>query len=119
MNKKVLIVDDDNDILEPLAILLQEEGYDVQTTSKGTQTFTKVESYKPDLILLDILMSGSDGRNICKKLKRTKATKHIPIVMMSAHPGSDKDSISCGADTFIAKPFEADDLLALLRNTLQ
>lgn len=112
---KILIVDDDIDILEPLQLLLEAEGYQVSTTTKGEQTYTKIRSFKPDLILLDVLMSGSDGRIICRKLKDTAETKKIPIIMMSAHPSAKNDSKGSGADAFISKPFEIDDLCNLVK----
>lgn len=115
MSKKILIVDDDNDILEPLSIILEEEGYLVQTTPKGEKTYKKVADFKPDIILLDMLMSGSDGRTICRRLKGDIQSKKIPIVMMSAHPGAYNDAKKCMADDFIAKPFETEELLTLLQ----
>lgn len=118
MNKKILVVDDDEDILEPLALLLEGHGYTVETIVKGEQTERKVASFKPDLVLLDILMSGSDGRAICKQLKAVKATKKIPVILMSAHPGASKDSIDAGADAFIAKPFETDELLKKITESI-
>jgi CheY-like chemotaxis protein len=114
MKKKILIIDDDYDILEPLSLILKNEGYIVETITKGQQTYTKVTEFKPDLILLDILMSGSDGRTICKKLKQTNATKHIPIILMSAHPGAENDAKVCGADDMIPKPFETEDLIKIV-----
>lgn len=112
---KILIVDDDIDILEPLQILLESEGYTIATTTKGEQTYTRIDSFKPDLILLDVLISGSDGRLICKKLKSTVNTKKIPVIMMSAHPSAKNDSGGSGADAFIAKPFEIEELIRLVR----
>ena len=117
--KKILIVDDDIDILEPLELLLESEGYVVDTTTKGDQTFTKVVSFAPDLILLDVLMSGSDGRMICKKLKSEAQTKKIKIVMMSAHPTAKADAKGSDADDFIAKPFEIDDLFKIVADCLK
>lgn len=117
-NKKILIVDDDKDILEPLELLLSSEGFKVDTTTKGEQTYSKVSEFKPDLILLDVLMSGSDGRTICKKLKADPKTKEITIVLMSAHPSAKADSKVCGADGFIAKPFDIDDLIKEITDCL-
>ena len=114
----ILIVDDDPDILEPLSLLMESEGFAVHTTTKAVQTYDKVEKFKPSLILLDILMSGEDGRTICRKLKDQKSTKHIPIIMMSAHPTAKADSQGCGADDFIAKPFDLDTLLAMIKKHL-
>jgi len=119
MANKILVVDDDIDILEAISLLLKSEGYAVETTTKGEQTYNKVAAFKPDLILLDILMSGSDGRAICKKLKLDDTTKSIQIVMMSAHPGADIDSLNSGADGYIAKPFETKDLLKIIKHHLK
>ena|SRR5260221_4819815 len=114
MSKKILIVDDDKDILEPLAIILESYGYVVQAITKGKLVSTRVTLFHPDIILLDILMSGSDGRTICKKLKSDKNTQNIRIIMMSAHPYADRDSKDAGADDFLAKPFETQELLGML-----
>ncbi len=114
MNKKVLIVDDDYSVLDAISLILDEAGYHVKTTTKGEQTYNMVREFKPDLILLDVLMSGNDGRHICKKLKTNEDSMHIPIIMISAHPSAEKSIKECGADDFIAKPFETVDLLELV-----
>lgn len=116
--QSILIVDDDMDILEPLELLLRSEGYRVDTTAKAAQTYEKVEKFRPSLILLDVLMSGEDGRTICRKLKAQKTTKHIPVVMMSAHPTAEQDSDGSGADDFIAKPFDLETLMRLIKKHL-
>ena len=118
MKHKVLVVDDDIDIVEPLSLILQSKGYDVETITKGQLVYAKIAAFKPDLLLLDILMSGSDGRDICKKLKHDKETRDLIIVMMSAHPSAEKDSYDACADAFIAKPFETENLLATLKEKL-
>jgi DNA-binding response OmpR family regulator len=115
MDKKILVVDDDQDILEPLSLLLEEEGYNVKLLSDGKETYKQVDMFKPNLILLDVLLSGADGRIICRKLKDNKATNPIPVIMMSANPNAEKNSESFGADKFIPKPFEADTLLRLIK----
>ena len=108
---KILVVDDDVDILSVMEILLSMKGFDVEVTSKGENTFPKIESFKPDLILLDVLISGHDGRVICKQLKSNKSTSHIPIIMFSAHPGAAATISDYGADDFIAKPFDVNNLI--------
>lgn len=117
--KKILIVDDDIDILEPISLLLEGVGYAVVSLSKGEKAYGKIGEVKPDLILLDILMSGSDGRKICRKLKDSTVTHNIPVVMMSAHPSAKRDSEQCGADDFIAKPFEADELIRVVKGNIK
>jgi DNA-binding response OmpR family regulator len=116
MKKKVLVIDDDYDILEPLSILLEIDNYEVETTPKGEETIHKVNDFKPDVILLDMLLSGSDGRQIARALKSNVKTKDIAIIMMSAHPSASEDAKLCGADDFIAKPFESEDLLTLVKS---
>jgi|SRR5579872_6261566 len=115
MDKKILVVDDDSDILEPMSVILKNEGYIVDVSSKGNETFYKIDKFKPDLIILDILMSGTDGRTICKKIKQDKRTKDIPVIMMSAHPGVERDSNESGADDFLEKPFDLEDLILTVK----
>jgi DNA-binding response OmpR family regulator len=109
--KKVLIIDDDPDILEAVEMILNSGGYEPIATMKGDETCQKVRDYKPDLIILDVLLSGNDGRKICKTLKHDERTKHIPIIMISAHPSASDTIIECGADSFIPKPFSVNRLL--------
>ncbi len=108
---KILIVDDDEGILDALSLILEEEGYDVEGTVKGQEVFTKVKKVQPHLILLDMLLSGNDGRHICKTLKTDNKTKTIPIIMISAHPNAKVSAFESGADDFLPKPFEREELL--------
>src|SRR5260370_40129443 len=105
MSEKILVVDDDENILDAISLVLTDAGYTVETSSKGDQTYKKVTSFKPDLILLDLLMSGNDGRQICETLKHNPESKKIPVVMISAHPTAKKGAMECGADDFLPKPF--------------
>jgi DNA-binding response OmpR family regulator len=108
---KILVVDDDTDILSVMEMLLSMKGFEVQVTSKGENTLPKTASFKPDLILLDVLISGHDGRVICKQLKSNKETSHIPVIMFSAHPGAAASIAEYGANDFIAKPFDVNNLM--------
>ncbi len=112
--KTILVVDDDPDILDAMQFMLEDAGYRVTTTEKGeyAENLRNMNSGLPDVIVLDVLLSGKDGRLICQKLKSQEETKHIPIIMMSAHNNARQSVASVGADDFIAKPFEADELLA-------
>src|ERR1700694_3982739 len=111
--KKILVVDDDLDILDALKFTLEDEGYDVTTTEKGeyAENLRDSNGGLPDVIILDVLLSGKDGRTICQKLKSQEDTKHIPIIKVSAHPSAKQSAKAVGADDFLAKPFEIDDLL--------
>ncbi len=117
--KKILIVEDDTDILDAIQIILERENYEVLATTKGEETYRKVNEYKPDLIILDVLISGSDGRIICKNLKADTHTSSIPVIMMSAHPSAVKEYVQFGADDFLAKPFETEELLQAIKKNLR
>lgn len=95
--------------------MLEDAGYNVKTTVNG-QTEQMAQEFLPDLILLDIWMAGSDGRTICKSLKNHKLTRHIPIIIISANKDTNKIAKEAGADDFMTKPFEMDDLLTKVAN---
>lgn len=107
---KILVADDDPAICDAMQLMLEEEGYIVITTVDG-ETIYKMEKEFPDLLLLDIWMSGQDGREICRYLKKKELTKNIPIIMVSASRDIEKSAKEAGADDFLAKPFKMDDLL--------
>ena len=109
--KKLLVVDDEEDILEFLKVILEDEGYTVVTTDKDDFLKKLQDGTLPDLILLDLLLSGKDGREIVKYLKTNEKTNHIPVIMFSAHPSARETTKQAGADDFVAKPFEIDLLL--------
>lgn len=109
--KKILVIDDDDAILDSLRLVLTEAGYKVETVNRGSDTYKKVKDFRPDVIMLDVLMSGSDGRTICKNLKSDLMTKEIPVIMISAHPTAKDGALDFGADFFLAKPFEVDEVL--------
>lgn len=118
MNKKVLVVDDDQGVLDVVSIILHEGGYQVQTSNKGHYAL-ELNGDMPDLILLDILLSGEDGIEICKILKSRERTKHIPIIMFSAHSKIDQAVRDSGANGFLSKPFDMDVLLAMVKKHLR
>jgi DNA-binding response OmpR family regulator len=107
---KILIADDDPGILDALTMMLEDAGYEVKTTTDG-KAVQNIYGKLPDLVLLDIWMSGMDGKEICKHLKSQEVTKHIPIIMISANKDTQKIALECGADDFIAKPFQMKNLL--------
>ena len=112
---KVLVVDDDESILDALSLILKECGYTVETACNKKFIYQKVSVFKPDLILLDVCMSGNDGRQVCFHLKHHIATKNIPIIMISAYPGVEAGALECGAEEFLPKPFETVDLLERIK----
>ena len=112
-----MIADDDPAIVDAIEMILSFEGYDVTSTVNGA-TIRDMKEELPDLLLLDIWMSGEDGKEICKKLKNQSYTKSIPIILISASRDLEKSALSAGADDFIEKPFQMDELLAKVRNNI-
>ncbi|QHS56191.1 response regulator transcription factor [Mucilaginibacter sp. 14171R-50] len=110
MQKKIMIADDDPGIVDAVEMLLQFEGYAVTTTFDGS-TVLDMQDELPDLLLLDIWMSGEDGRDICRQLKAAAATRNIPVIMVSASRDIQESALAAGADDFLAKPFEMNELL--------
>ena len=82
---KILVVDDDQSILDSMEIALSLKDYEVETTTRGEETFSKIRSFKPDLIFMDVYLSGMDGREITKKIKEDENTKDIPVIIFSAN----------------------------------
>jgi two-component system alkaline phosphatase synthesis response regulator PhoP len=114
MRNNILVVDDDPDILEALKVMLEDQGYSVETAQNGNILQFLDQTNLPSMIILDVMLSGMDGRNIAEKLRKKKETKEIPIVMISANPGAATDCVKRGANAFLAKPFEIDDLLNVI-----
>jgi CheY-like chemotaxis protein len=102
--KKILLVDDDMDLLYMLTSALKQNGYSVTALADGAAAIRAVETVHPDIIILDIHMPPVDGRDICFSLKNIMEHQHIPVVLYSALP-EDKESITkCRADLFLQKP---------------
>jgi DNA-binding response OmpR family regulator len=110
--RKIIVVDDDEGVLEGFKAILENFGFYVKTSPNAEILHKLTKNNLPDLILLDVLLSGEDGRDICKILKAKEGIKKVPIIMVSAHPSAGKTMKDAGADDFLAKPFEMDDLLA-------
>ena len=108
--KTILIADDDEGILDATQAILEFEGYTVNTTLDGAEVLTWPGDL-PDLLLLDIWMSGTDGTDVCRQLKSNKETRHLPVIMISASRDIEQYARDAGADDFLAKPYEMMDLL--------
>lgn len=115
MKKKILVADDDQAILDVMKLMLEDAGYEVETSMNG-ETVYKMDHNLPDLLLLDIWMSGTDGCDICRYVKAQKDTQKIPIIMFSANKDGEKIAKEAGAEGFIAKPFEMDHLLSTIQS---
>lgn len=108
--RKILIVDDDDAILDALQLLLEDNGFEAQVCNDGHKVMSWDEEL-PDLILLDIWMSGVNGKDVCMCLKKQAETKDIPVIMISANRDTQQIAYEAGADDFLPKPFGVEDLL--------
>lgn len=112
--KKILVVDDDAGILEVIKIVLVEKNFEVLTASEGLGVIPGIEKNLPDVILIDLWMSGMDGDEVIKKIKCQKKMSDIPVIAMSALENGEKRAEEAGADDFLAKPFDIDELASLV-----
>jgi len=121
MRKKILVVDDEDDILHFLELVLREKGYDVATASGGHEALTKAQLEQPNLILLDIMMPQMDGWEVLKLLRVDEETADIPVAMLSARTEA-KDRVQGlqeGAIDYICKPFSLQDLLVKIETIFE
>jgi DNA-binding response OmpR family regulator len=115
MKKKILITEDDPGLQDIFKIILEKAGYDVEIISNGNPLL-KDEFIVPDLFLLDKQLSGMNGIDICKHLKKQKKTQNIPVIMISANPGIGTLAHDAGANAYIEKPFEKNYLLKMVED---
>ena len=118
MNKtlnRILVVDDDPDIGMMLKLMLEYHGYAVMVTERAETAEVIIHNDHFDLLIMDMLMSGINGTDICSRLKKDKTTNTLPVIMISAHPNAREICMGAGADDFIAKPFDMDELLLIVR----
>ncbi len=119
--KKILIVDDERDIVKALIIRLQKVGYDVVTAFDGDQGVFMAHKENPDIILLDIRMPGSDGFNVIERLKQSRSTSTIPIIFLTGSPEKDleKRAMEMGVRFYIKKPYDPEELLDAIQRALK
>lgn len=119
-NERILIVDDEEDVLELIRYNLDKNGYKIVTATSGEEAITEARSKTPDLIILDLMLPGIDGLEVCRKLKSDVKTERIPIIMLTAK-GEESDIVTgleLGADDYVTKPFSPKVLIARLRRIL-
>jgi two-component system, OmpR family, response regulator VicR len=119
MPKRILIIDDDPDILEILNIIFKQEGYEVFLSKTGYEA-DNLKDINPDLVLLDIMIStsGRNGSTICAKIKSSPATRNLPVIIVSAEDNIQELSKKCGANGYVSKPFHFNELIGKIHELL-
>ena len=118
VKQKILIVDDDNNIAELISLYLTKECYDTKIVNDGEQALIAFEHYKPNMLLLDLMLPGIDGYQVCREIR---AKSDVPIIMLSAK-GEVFDKVlglELGADDYILKPFDSKELVARVKAVLR
>jgi DNA-binding response OmpR family regulator len=119
--KKIFVIEDEDDILEVIVYNLKREGYSVISCRDGEEGLKKIKKEDPDLVLLDLMLPGLDGIELCRRLKADPATEPIPIIMVTAK-GEESDivlGLKMGADDYVSKPFSPKELLARIQAVLR
>jgi twitching motility two-component system response regulator PilG len=119
--KKILIVEDENCLLKLECILLTSKGYEVMGVANGEEALEKIFDYNPDLVLLDVIMPGMDGFEVCRRIKSDPRTEHIPVVMLTAKkkPQDVRKGEEAGAVSYITKPFKSSTVIETIQKCLQ
>lgn len=120
-NKRILVVDDEEHILELINFNLEREGYEVILCDNGEDSITIIQENDIDLVVLDLMLPGIDGSEVCKRVRKMERTKNLPIIMLTAK-GKEDDRIlglELGADDYITKPFSVRELIARIRAVLR
>lgn len=118
MPNKILIADDDPGIVDAVEMMLTFYGYDVSFTYNGQDVLSLKPNELPDLVLLDIWMSGVDGRDVCRELKAKAEMRDIPVLMISASKDVGQSALNAGADAFMTKPFDMQQLINNIESLL-
>lgn len=120
MGRKILIADDEPNIVAALEFLLQRNGFEVCVARNGDEALKLIETQKPDLVLLDVMMPQRSGYDVCQRMRENEDWRHIKIVMLSAK-GREVEvnkGLSIGADLYITKPFSTRELVAQIKGLL-
>ncbi|MCL4302652.1 MAG: response regulator [Anaerolineae bacterium] len=121
MAKKVLIVDDETNIVISLEFLMEQAGYELRLAANGREALEQVAAFQPDLILLDVMMPHINGFDVCRRIRENPAWQNIKIIMLTAK-GREVEmakGLALGADAYITKPFSTKELLAQVRHILE
>ena len=120
-NEKIVVIEDEEDILEVIAYNLKREGFDVVTSTSGEDGLAKIERVAPNLVILDLMLPEIDGLDLCRTLKSDPVTQGIPVIMVTAK-GEESDvvlGLGMGADDYVTKPFSPKELVARVKAVLR
>lgn len=118
MSKLIQIIEDDEAIRDVIEYILQQSEFEVTVAANAREFKTNLFNTLPDLILMDVRLPDGNGIQLCRKLKQSLDTRHIPVIIISAHASAEQSSKEAFADDFISKPFDLDDLLKRVENQL-
>ncbi len=118
MQKRILVIDNDQDILEAVETALEMENYSVETSPIVEDIFEMIRDKKPDLILIDYLLFGINGGELCHMIKSEPTTSHLPVIIFSGYPKVIQSLGTYESDAFISKPFELDHFMDVIRECL-
>jgi len=110
-NKRILIVDNDYDVLDMMEEVLTYEGYEVSGLIETNDIFPEIRKYRPDIIILDYILNGINGGELCHQIKANNYTNDIPVILMSAYPRVFNSLGNYGCNSFIPKPFNLDEIV--------
>jgi len=119
VKKKILVVDDEEDVARALKIRLKANGYHVVLASDSVQAFSMANKEKPNLIILDIMIPGGGGFVVAERLKQSTATHHIPIIFLTGISGGEERAYKVGASGYLMKPYHPEKLLETIHNALE
>ena len=117
-SKKVMIIDDNEDIVALLKTMLLMKSYNVFIKTDIIDVEESIKEIMPELIIMDMLLSGADGRKVCKSFKNDTRFASIPVLMISAHPNAKEECLNAGAEMFLEKPFEMKDFFESVEKSL-
>ncbi|SEO08567.1 two-component system, OmpR family, phosphate regulon response regulator PhoB/two-component system, OmpR family, alkaline phosphatase synthesis response regulator PhoP [Mucilaginibacter gossypiicola] len=114
MQKRIIVVDDDDDVLQIMRFILEEQGHLVEAVC-DIESFNRLTGFKPDLILLDDWLIDGYGHELCQKLKQDHRTRMVPVILISAQNGIEEAAEKGNADDYITKPFDVDFFMSKIQ----